>query len=440
MHASNSSKLRSDTILRLDAFLEEIQRLKQIEFPYVGPFEALCRLEEVILEESSYLRDADYAEEDAIQSRCAIQLTKLFKFTPLLGFILRATNTRNAFEITGPLLRLSRQLLASESSKKGNPKSKIRLILSSEWDYSPLTYSRNFLTPELRDFLLIGFPAPESSNPLLLSLAGHELGHNVWHHHEIKNRLREPINRKIVDLITNVYWSDYQLVYQDVTIEPDLFEQDLAVQDTWKVASDLAINQAEETFCDILGLRIFGLSYLKAFTYLLSPKIAGRRDVYYPKMSMRMQNLESAAKKFGLSLDNNYSALMQDRVGPTLTNSDRFQLKVADAALNDCVAEIIEHVDRICQAANIPNPKDIADEENRVIERFRHAVPAERVENFVSIVNAGWTAFETKDFWTDFSHLHPFKNSILRDLVLKNMELYEIEHILADAKNTQEME
>ena len=98
---------------------------------------------------------------------CQRTLDELTRFLPVLGFVLRSTNVRTAFEIHGPLLRLTREFLGADT----------RLLVSSEWEYSPYTYSP---LPDFADFVLIGFPASESANPLVVPLAGHELGHSLW--------------------------------------------------------------------------------------------------------------------------------------------------------------------------------------------------------------------------------------------------------------------
>ena len=67
---------------------------------------------------------------DSVLSPCIVSLEVLFTYVPLLGLILRSTNTRNAFEAYAPLLRLARKILGKDT----------KLIISSEWDYSPYVY------------------------------------------------------------------------------------------------------------------------------------------------------------------------------------------------------------------------------------------------------------------------------------------------------------
>ena len=138
-----------------------------------------------------------------VNNVCSISLKKLQTYLPLLGFILRSTNVRNAFEAYPPLLRLARRLLGADT----------QLILSSEWDFIPVIYHSIRALPK---YVLIGFPAPESSNPLLIPLAGHELGHSVWKSPEnqpIRESFDEKINNGIVHEIITTWWAEYESIY-----------------------------------------------------------------------------------------------------------------------------------------------------------------------------------------------------------------------------------
>ena len=160
-------------IARLKAFLTEVEQLDECEFPYEHSRVALRRIRDLFQKKLSLLESFDSKSDPSVlKQQCILSLSALFDYVPLLGFVLRSTNVRNSFEIFGPFLRLSRDLLEPGVERVNQ---KTRLIISSEWDYSPFVYGE---IPDLSNFVLIGLPAPESSNPLLLPLAGHrELGH-----------------------------------------------------------------------------------------------------------------------------------------------------------------------------------------------------------------------------------------------------------------------
>src|SRR5262245_59221134 len=164
-----------DTKKRVQAFLDEATHLAESEFPYPGSRLALERLISFFTARLATLNSFD-ANSDArvVRQTCALDLQHQFNYLPLLGFVLRSTNVRNAFEVFRPLLRLARDILEPSIPKNNR---KTELVLSSEWDHSPFVYPE---VPELPGFVMIGIPAPESANPLVVPLAGHELGHSVW--------------------------------------------------------------------------------------------------------------------------------------------------------------------------------------------------------------------------------------------------------------------
>ena len=91
-----------------------------------------------------------------------------------------------------PVLRLARRLLGPDT----------KLLLSSEWDYSPFVY---LPTRDLPEFVLIGVPAYESSNPLLISLAGHELGHNVWNQQDLGKKYDAALRTEVLKALTGPF-------------------------------------------------------------------------------------------------------------------------------------------------------------------------------------------------------------------------------------------
>ena len=162
------STSRHYAIERLKVFREELERLKSSTFPYEHSLDALEILEQGVFQ---HIQNLESLDKDSgalvIQAACNASTALLNRYLPYAGFLLRSTNVRNAFDVYGPFLQLSRKILGPRT----------KLVLSSEWEFSPYTFVDNV---SLSDFVLIGLPAPESSNPLLLPTAGHELGHTIW--------------------------------------------------------------------------------------------------------------------------------------------------------------------------------------------------------------------------------------------------------------------
>lgn len=278
--------LREYSVSRLKAVLGEIGRLKESEFPYEHSREALNRIEEIFISHKRKLEGLPTDKNPAIvQMFCSAALNDLFRHLAFLGFILRSTNVRNAFEVYGPLLRLAQLILGPET----------KLILSSEWEeYSPFTYRP---ISELPNFVLIGFPAPESSNPLLIPLAGHELGHTIWNVKSLAAHYAQRVEEAMLSAIRDRF-EDYQKFYPGhAGKNEDVVPENLFIKRAIALPSEWAIKQCEELFCDFVGLFLFDAAYLHAFAYLFAPT-AGQRSLLYPNTLTRVQRLREAAAKF----------------------------------------------------------------------------------------------------------------------------------------------
>ena len=173
---------------RLLGVLDEIRELKEGEFSYSHSKEALEQLETHFQKRLDDLNSLPPGKDPSIVSQlCADALFDIFNNMHLLGFILRSTNVRNAFEVYGPILRVAKHIIGSDT----------QLLLSSEWEFSPFTFTALDLLPK---FVLIGIPASESENPLILPLAGHELGHTLWN----VNQLQKTFESKVEDALLDV--------------------------------------------------------------------------------------------------------------------------------------------------------------------------------------------------------------------------------------------
>jgi hypothetical protein len=140
------------SLRRIEAALEEVEQLKQSEFPYKHSSEALMGVEQVLTQRRDGLRALSPSATPMVaHTLCRESLAKLILYLPILGFILRSTNIRNAFEVYSPLLRLVRMILGPSA----------KLLLSSEWDYSPFVYFHIYDLPE---FVMIGITVRQLNN------------------------------------------------------------------------------------------------------------------------------------------------------------------------------------------------------------------------------------------------------------------------------------
>jgi hypothetical protein len=284
----------------------------------------------------------------------------------------------------------------------------------------------------LPGFVFIGFPAPESGNPLVVPLAGHELGHAVWVRERLANEYRPLISASVVQAVQRRWDSYVDIFHPDFA--KDKLADDLFAVETWEPSVEWGVRQAEETFCDFLGLSLFRESFLHAFAYLLSPSLGiGYRAVYYPPLHLRAGRLNSTALSVGIAVPADYAAFFDEETIPDLSRADQFRVEVADEALETVVPELQKDAEQIVRKAGLFGPAD--PERDRILERFRRAVPAEDCASITALMNAGWTAFLDKKFWPEDLVASDRRDDVLRELVLKNFEIYEIEHIQGSDKS-----
>lgn len=395
---------------RVASLLKEIRDLKDLDFPYPPARKALDHLEQVFQQRASLLDQLDLkSNPTVVQAACSESLVQAFKHLPLLGFILRSTDTRNAFEVIGPLLRLARKMLGKETD----------LIVSSEWNFSPHVYSG---IEELPNHVLIGLPASESGNPLLIPLAGHELGHAVWK----KKRLADDFKQRIQETITEEgrrLSKQYADAFGGL---PDdlLFKTNVAPALTW------ALKQTEETFCDCFGVRLFSEAYLHAFAYLLTPGTRTQRSPNYPNIKRRIQNLKQTATNFHVVVPNDYESWFVDDQAPVEPKAS-FLLTIADNAAIRLFDELVKRANDLAEAVQIPirNESEI----ETVRTAFGLLTPAASVGNLTSLLNAGWQAYHDDNFWQTPQFLD--RGETLVELLLKSIEILEIEQRIAEVKS-----
>jgi hypothetical protein len=100
------------SIQRVRGVLEEIENLKDEDFPYAHSRDALRTIETQLQQRLESLLNLTATDsDDVVQRACKEALLQPTKFLPSLGFIVRSTNVRNSFELFWPLWRLARRIL-----------------------------------------------------------------------------------------------------------------------------------------------------------------------------------------------------------------------------------------------------------------------------------------------------------------------------------------
>ena len=414
-----------DALSRINAMLKEIRRLKESEFPYDHSLEALKELEEMLTQQKNKIEKED--DREIIREYCCASFNQLYGVTPYLGIILRSTNIRNSFESYWPLLRLVQKVLNNTNKK---------LILSSEWDYSPFVYPNPNYLP---DYVIIGLPAFETSNPLLIPLAGHELGHALFRQLDATSRkkLRQDIEDHIINkLVTPSNQEKMRRLYPQFghITSAEALRENTNAYDIWNLPVEWARGQVEETFSDICGVRLFAESYLHAFCYLVSPGALSRRNTY-PKLPTRINKIIQSATHFGVEIPDNYADNFGDGK-PTEKNSDddisqeQFLLQIADETSESLFEDLLAKVDGSlpCSRVSYRNKGNV----DKILSSFKKLLsPFDEYSSLTDLLTAGWTAYLDDHLWSHLSYINKKEwNGILNDLIFKSMEVSEYELLI----------
>ena len=409
---------------KLLSVIDQVKQLQLSEFPYEEPKTALELL--TAMYESDLARLAGMDETTDVQIRqqaCAHANARIARYYAVLGFILRSTNVRNAFEIYDPLLQLCRTIYGKDA----------KLIVSSEWGFSPFTYPA--VTDDLPNLMFIGLPSTEASNSLIIPLAGHEIGHSIWRKKNDRSTALANLDKCIQSYLVAAYESNWKIFQKTFDIENETSDllTDLFLRNIWTQSYKLAVRQVEEIFCDIIGLRIFGEGFLYSFLYLISPNI-GDRAPHYPALASRIVALLEACKVFSITPPTDFRTYFFDPP-KRLPNRDEFVLNMADLASQEMKAELIESVRLLIEASSLPLPSEV--ERDRIVKQFCELSPASSAKTLGDIVNAGWKMRLDRSLWEKFNFSNQVRLDILNDLVFKTMEVMEFETKTKASANAQ---
>jgi hypothetical protein len=412
---TNSDSIDKDFGLqKLDSAINLISRLIDGDHPHRDSRQALEQIIEVYSQERETLRDLDEtAQLDTVLERCRRVNIKLERLKKFLGLLIRSTNIRNAFEFYFPVRILAAELVSPS----------VRIVIGSEWNFSPYTYP--MALPELPDFIFIGIPASECQNPLILPLAGHELGHVVWRRKGAKTEFDKIIRTRVLELYKK-YWTEFDSLFRP-KISQDKLEIDMFAQNIWGQSNQLAQRQLEEIFCDFMGIYIFGRSFLHSFRYLLAPSLGQTRVPPYPPIKRRVEYMLFLAQQYGVEDSGNFQNIFSE-TEIQLTPNDAFILKIADEATQQLYKELIPMVDKY--HGSVEKFTAGANGEKHIKECLNSLVPPNSIQSIPALINAAWDIRLNLDDWELFNDLA--KNArwqeklrVLRDLVLKGFEVYE---------------
>ena len=385
---------------RLRAFIDQIAELGTSDFAHLDGKDALTFIKGYSLELREVLeRLTPEASEASVNEACAQTSLMVSRYTDILGFILRSTNVRNAFEMHFPLKRLVETAVSPDA----------RLIMSSEWKFVPFTYPMTL--DWLPGFALVGGPAPESDNVLIVPLAGHEIGHSAWRSKQLKDQL-------MADLVAAIAQTLDDMPAETSLVSNELGVDGVALAKLRDAVLRSAIKQLEEIFCDLFGLFIFGRSFLYAYEYFLAPGW-GMRSAYYPSSLDRVRYLIEAAEKLGIAPEADLFEAWGDSI--PLKFADGAVIRLADAAVAKIYPALRAITFNILADHGITPPT--ADATDRVLASLRQHVPDGEGATLPEIVTAGWLLLRERGGLSLEQDIAEYK--ILNELMLKSVEVSE---------------
>ena len=373
-----------------------MQRVGASGFPYPESEKALQAIAGRLADAAESVKAAKSLTEETV---CASANRDLWRFHEAIGCVLRSTDDGIAFESYPSLLRMVRQVVGKSRA----------LVMVSGWEYSPLVYPSTLLD----GFVFISMPAAEAGNPLLLPLAGHELGHPCWGGSDWSKRAAGLIVQE----------------YGRMRSEPgSTLVQEADPQRAREFAEemmDLCLFQLEEIFCDALGVALFAESFPCAFAYLLSFR-SGQRAKTYPATWLRAEMIRVACRRCGAVVPDLFEAEYSKCTPPA---SIQGPLRDASATADLIAARLAEQVVdwAVEHAARSTDTRPNKQAVDNIASAFDVGVPASGAHQLVDIISAAWRFSSTRvDAGWMPSLTREERRLLLHDLTLKTIETSEI--------------
>jgi hypothetical protein len=400
------------SLIKLDATIKLAQEFSASSFPHEDSTIAVKQLLGQLDLVREKLRDAK--TDDLVKAAQHQAASMISDALETLGIIANSANVRNAFEVHGPVLELARKLLANIE---------VRLILTFEWKYMP--YALPVVPGNImKDVVVIGLPASEASNALVLPMVGHELGHLLWDSKKMTDSITTLVTKTARELSETTSVRGHAEAVSSGATGKSEFDQLIDLSS----AVDWSIRQLEEIYCDFAGLYIFGQSYLECFEYMLDPPPMEQRDPEYPSIRTRARYLQDHGPTDRVARAGFFEKFAEQENPFEHGTADRFALGLADAVTDKLAPQISDMLIKACQ-------RTIAFASSREVEgvakRFLEGVPAEQAGSLDAILNGGWSTFKSGDFMP--TEAGEVRIAALNELILKTIEILEIEKIMSDA-------
>ncbi len=199
-------------------------------------------------------------------------------------------------------------------------------------------------------------------------------------------------------------------------------------------AVDIGLQQLQEFFCDFVGLFIFGQAYLDCFDYLLSPTQSKERHPPYPAVRERARALVRNMPKLSLRAPGSFEDRFAVQKCPFEASEPAyFHLSLSDDTSSRLANEAADLAFKLCNQGGLVTPKSA--DATRILKEFESGVPAEKVGSLGAILNAARRAFKSQTFLPGVSD-HK-RMAYLNELILKSIEILEMEGFISNAAKTQ---
>jgi len=385
-----------------------IDKLLDGDFPLSAGKKALEKLREVFTSlEGKIDRAYNLKDKESIETYASNINLKIDQSLPILGFILRSTNVRNAFEFLDPLQKIADEVL------QGQPK----LLLSSEWDYVPFAYPQSL--EDLKSFVLIGMPASEAASALLIPLAGHELGHAVWRNRGIGSAERERLQTMCEGLYQK-NMDEFKKVFPEYNPD-DIINKEI-LPEAIQLSAVYAGLQAEELFCDMFAYGIFGESYLFAFSYIIAPGSGRMPSPKYPSHKTRISTLINIATAEGVTPPD-IATLEFAEEYPSGDRQHRFIVRMAETSVDEIKGDLWKYVIKLISEKNLIRPDK--ERAKRHLRELKLNIPAHEPACLGDIIIAGWMYYRDIENPIAVDIAHSDKVDGLNEMILKTVEVLE---------------
>jgi hypothetical protein len=188
-------------------------------------------------------------------------------------------------------------------------------------------------------------------------------------------------------------------------------------------ASELALFQIEEVFCDLFAYGVFGESFLKSYSYILAPanKVVQTR---YPTHKERIDIINLIARKEGTVLLDAESLQLpaQETRG---NDREKFLRASARSVLDKIIDDVWAVTLEVFTKSKVDRTNGVRAAQH--LKEFKFSIPAYQPKCIGDILNAAWTMYEEICNSNENNENKNTRIDTLNEIVFKSLEIYEFD-------------